>query len=100
MMDVFEKIHERRKRYESYLPIIGAFGLSTIHSLIRQLEHPIIKVMIVVTFLLTVFRYIFVFRIHGIDEKQKYHPKINKRCLMLLTLVLILSLEIVNYLIV
>ena len=54
--------------------------------------------MIIVTFLLTIFRYTFVFKIHGINSEQKYQPKINKRLLLFLTVVLILSLEMVNYL--
>jgi hypothetical protein len=93
-----KKIKGRRKRYENYLPILGAFGIATIYSLIRQFEHPLIKGMVILTFFLTLFRYVFVFKIHGIDKKKKYFPSVNKKFLLLLTGGLIVSLELINYL--
>lgn len=94
MKDTFERIKARRRAYERFLPILGAFGLATIYSYIRWQDDTITLTMFFITLGLTAIRQAFIFRIHGIAKgAQKYRPQVSKRAFAVSTLMLIAILE-------
>lgn len=98
-MEVFEKIAKRRRRFERYLPITLALGVSTIYSYIRHGDILTTQVIFYFWFGSIVIGQTFVWSIYGLGTKKpKYKPKPNYRDAGFYVLAIVVIIELINML--
>lgn len=95
-MDVFEKIAQRKKQYEKFLSVVGAFGLTTIYTIVRWEHHFLLSTLIVLTSTLSlVYQLVYMSSFNPKKDSSKNRIKINRVYLVIFSIVLIMILEAV-----
>jgi hypothetical protein len=98
-MEVFENIAKRRRRFEWYLPVTLALGVSAIYSYIRHGDILTTQVIFYLWFGSIVIGQTFVWSIYGLGTKKtKYKPKPNYRDAGIYILAMVVIIELINVL--
>ena len=98
-MDVFEKIANRRRNLERYIPITLALGIATFYSYFRANDELTIKVVGIFWFSSIIIVHFLALNIFGFGTKKtEYKPKPNYLQTAIYACVLIILIVLINLL--